>query len=98
MRLSALYAVLAALTLPMAVQAQSSSAKTVWPATSIATDQSSSSSVSSVAKSSTSTATGIPPAITHKVQVGLADHKFKPDTIRTAQGDVRLLFPLRPFV
>jgi plastocyanin len=37
----------------------------------------------------TSSSTSSAPAQTHTIQVGLADHKFKPDEIKADVGDVR---------
>jgi hypothetical protein len=54
----------------------------------IVTDASPSPSVSEQS-SSTSSA----PAQTHTIQVGLADHKFRPDTVQAEVGDVRTPSP-----
>jgi hypothetical protein len=77
----ALCAILAVLTAAMVAQAQSSS-------TTLSTASKASFSSSLITSAPTSSGDPIPPAVTHTVQVGLADHKFNPDTVRTAQGDV----------
>ena len=87
MRFLAFVAILAALMPSMLTQAHSSSASTAMnqPSSSPASPSSS----NLLPTLPTSTSPEIPPAVTHKIRVGLGDHKFTPDTVTAAQGDVR---------